>query len=251
MIFADRVQAGIETFRRLTAANPKNVYPANLLGKARVFPHAAMYRRAIVETLDARALDVLAEAPPIDVLVARPPALPAPAALLAGYVSYLLERRVHARVHPQWPRAIGFRGELYTMQQHAAAAPAAERADAIADLVLASSCTPPFTPIYRFGSRLSLDGGLVDNVPIFAVPEHCERTLVLLTRRYPPEKLHSGSQHAGEHVVAQPSEPIPVVKWDYTSPDKLAATFELGLRDGERFAKHETQSASWTSRRRA
>jgi hypothetical protein len=33
-----------------------------------------------------------------------------------------------------------------------------------------------------------------------------------------------------------PSEPVPIDKWDYTSPELVRRTYELGLRDGEAFA---------------
>jgi hypothetical protein len=39
---------------------------------------------------------------------------------------------------------------------------------------------------------------------------------------------------------AQPSRPIPVAKWDYTRPDLLQETYDLGRRDGERFEPDET-----------
>ena len=38
-------------------------------------------------------------------------------------------------------------------------------AESLADLILASSCTPPFTPVLSWKGRAVLDGGLIDNVP--------------------------------------------------------------------------------------
>ena len=102
-------------------------------------------------------------------------------------------------------------------------------AEALAGLILASSCTPPVTPFLRWGGRSVFDGGLVDNVPTFAVPAGCERALVLLTRRVPAEKLG----HDPRLRFVQPSRPITIAKWDYTRPDLLEETVELGRRDGE------------------
>ena len=102
---------------------------------------------------------------------------------------------------------------------------------ALADLVLASSCTPPFTPLLAQGGRPALDGGLTDNVPVAAVERADRPTLVLLARRYarlPP--------HAGRRYV-QPSAPVPVAAWDYTDARGIQAAFDLGRRDGEKFGR--------------
>lgn len=86
-------------------------------------------------------------------------------------------------------------------------------AEALADLVLASSCTPPFTPILHQAGRPALDGGVADNVSAGAVPE--AHTLVRLTRRY-----RSLPRHPSRTNV-RPSVPIPVSSWEYTDPRGL------------------------------
>ena len=60
--------------------------------------------------------------------------------------------------------------------------------------------------------------------------------LVLLTRRYSAEQLGRDPRLR----FVQPSRPIPIAKWDYTRPDLLQETYDLGRRDGERFDPGET-----------
>ena len=103
--------------------------------------------------------------------------------------------------------------------------------EALADLVLASSCTPPFTPALAHGGRPALDGGIADNVPAAAVDSDDGPTLVLLTRRYLRLPRHPA------RVYVQPSAPVPVSAWDYTDPEGLQAAFDLGRRDGEEFVR--------------
>ena len=103
--------------------------------------------------------------------------------------------------------------------------------DALADLVLASSCTPPFTPALTLGGRPALDGGIADNVPAAAVEADDGPTLVLLTRRFARLPVHPS------RTYVQPSAAIPVSAWDYTDPDAIQAAFDLGRRDGELYAK--------------
>jgi hypothetical protein len=86
--------------------------------------------------------------------------------------------------------------------------------------------------VYRRGQRPVLDGGLIDSAPLETIPAPPPPTLVLLTRRYAPEAI----PRVPGRVYVQPSEPVPVHKWDYTNPERVRATYDLGRRDGERFA---------------
>lgn len=101
----------------------------------------------------------------------------------------------------------------------------------LADLLLQSSCTPPFVTVMRRNGRATLDGGLVDNVPVQVVDDRSGDMLVLLTRPYPRERI---PQVSGRHYI-QPSQPIVIEKWDYTNPEGLQAAYDLGLADGKRF----------------
>jgi predicted acylesterase/phospholipase RssA len=125
-------------------------------------------------------------------------------------------------VHPSWGKKLGFRPFIFDARD-------CRSAEELADLILASSATPPFTPIGRFGGQALLDGGMVDNVPAFVA----ERTpsiklnVVLLTRPYPAQVL--GLRGARYYIA--PSEPVPVERWDYTRPERLGATIDMGERE--------------------
>jgi predicted acylesterase/phospholipase RssA len=107
----------------------------------------------------------------------------------------------------------------------------------LANLVLHSSCTPPITPFYDREGDLVFDGGIVDPVPVETAGS-AQRTLVLLTRTFPEDAL----PHRSDLIYVAPSQQIPVAKWDYTSPELVRRTFDLGQRDGERFARGSVQS---------
>jgi predicted acylesterase/phospholipase RssA len=108
-----------------------------------------------------------------------------------------------------------------------------ENAAQLADLILQSSCTPPFVPVlYRNGHPV-LDGGLIDNVPAVTVEDVGGRMLVLLSRCYAQDRIPAGNGR----IYVQPSEAPPISRWDYTNPDGLQKTFDLGCRDGEAFLK--------------
>jgi predicted acylesterase/phospholipase RssA len=106
-----------------------------------------------------------------------------------------------------------------------------ETPDELADLVIASSSTPPFTPVGNFRGRRLLDGGIIDNAPAFLV-ERCEgvtKNLVILTRPYPAgvTGVH------GTRLYIEPTAPIPIHRWDYRESADVEATLELGRRDAQ------------------
>ena len=108
-----------------------------------------------------------------------------------------------------------------------------EDPEELADLVVASSSTPPFTPIGQFRGSALLDGGICDNVPA-SIPERdpaVKRNLVILTRPYPDGVVGE----KGSRLYLQPSGPIPIERWDYTEKAGVEATLELGRADAERF----------------
>ncbi|MDX2170653.1 MAG: patatin-like phospholipase family protein [Deltaproteobacteria bacterium] len=226
-IFAGATEEMLAEFKARTAANPRNAYPLNLLRRAPVFPHAAIYRDTMLACLDAERVRRLHAGPEIRVLIARvPPWLGPRSGVALALCAYQLGQWRRAGLHQELGRQAGFTPEVYTLRDCRTPAE-------VAELILQSSCTPPFTPVLRRGGRPVLDGGLIDSVPVASLPPGTARTLVLLTKHCPPGSVPS---HNGRRYV-HPSQPVPVSKWDYTSPQRVQATYDLGRRDGERFAR--------------
>lgn len=191
-------------------------------------PHGAIYRDTILCAAAEGGLERVQQAAfPVLVLAAAfPRAMPAPLGAAVGLAAYNVEKRLRpAMVHPTFGRKIGFVPRLFDART-------CTSADELADLVLASSSTPPFTPIGSFRGEALLDGGMIDNVPAYAAEKvpGILRNVVLLTRPYPPRVLGEGGEHPHRLYVA-PSKPVPVERWDYTRPDLLDATIEMGERE--------------------
>jgi hypothetical protein len=135
-------------------------------------------------------------------------------------------------VHAVWGRRFGFRNEFVPVQ-------ACRTPEELAELILHASCTPPVMPFYRRDGWPVLDGGLVDNAPVEGV-EDARSTLVLLSRHVAPQAL----PRVAGRSYAYPSEPVPIDKWDYTSPERVRRTYDLGRRDGEAFAREYQSRAA-------
>ena len=132
-------------------------------------------------------------------------------AFALGLCAYAVERRLRPEsVHAELPRRVGF-------APLAVDARTCESPEELAALVLASSATPPITPVGRFRDGAYLDGGFVDNAPASLAEAHpgVARNLVLLTRHFPRLAAHAG----GARTYVAPSEPVPVKKWDYARQD--------------------------------
>ena len=143
--------------------------------------------------------------------------------------SYMLDKKLRNRVHPKYGQRLGFKPMVVS-------AKSLDHPEHLIDALLASACTPPFTPLYNHRGQPVLDGGVVDNVPLITLDKSEQNnTLVLTTRKYQNVPEINGITYL------QPSSEIPIVKWDYTSPEKLQAAFDLGVRDGETFLQRRSE----------
>ena len=228
LLYANDSRTALDYYRHALAGNRRNANWANLLRPGvPVFPHAGIYRRALHALLGGEHFRRLQrEAPEIRVQFSRlPRGLGPRSAVGLGLIGYNVEKYWRRPLHPSFGRWLGFRPEVVRVQE-------CRDDEDLVSLIIASSCTPPFTPIERRGGRPTLDGGLVDNVPVEAVDPEGGPTLVLVTRRYP--RRPAWFRHAGRLYV-QPSDKVPVASWDYTSPQRYELAYALGRRDGAAF----------------
>lgn len=225
LLFSRKTAFGLSYFKQATASNRRNFYPTRVLRGGKPFPHERIYRDAIEATIDVDALATLHAGPEFHIAMSALPRWLGPhAAMVTGMLAYDLEKRVRRPVHPTLGRALGFRPVFGSVR--ACATPGA-----LADLILASSATPPFTPVGRFDGHAVLDGGLVDNVPVQPLADQPGETLVLLSRCYP--RL----PNIARRTYVQPSKPVRISMWEYTDPQGLQDTFDLGRADAEAFMR--------------
>ncbi len=197
---------------------------SRLLRGERPAPQGEIYRDTMLTTFADGGLERIRAQPfPIYVLAASfPRLLPRSLSAALGIGLYSAERSVRRAPHPKLPGLIGF-------APVAVDARTCETPRELAELILASSATPPFTPIGVFRGQPLLDGGMVDNAPAFVAERHdaVQRSIVLLTRPYHPSVL--GVQ--GTRLYLAPTRPTPVGRWDYTQPHLLDETVAMGARE--------------------
>jgi predicted acylesterase/phospholipase RssA len=227
-IAAGRSEFLLEYFKKTTGENKKNFYPENFFSGKPMFPQNEMYRDAVITTLKGGYIRNVKSGPEIKILIARPPVwLGARTATIVGLGTYSIEKKLFFPVHSNLPTRLGYKAEVVSVKD-------CNTEEELVDLILQSSCTPPLVPILRRDNKVALDGGLVDNVPVSILDESEKKDVLLfLTRRYPEDKIPV----VPGWTYLQPSEDIPIVKWDYSNPDGLQKTFDLGRKDGEAFVE--------------
>jgi predicted acylesterase/phospholipase RssA len=231
MLYTNESRWVMDYYAHVLRDNTKNAYWGNLLRRESVFPHYRIYRQALLDIFGDR-FDELKQAPEIRIGVSHLPRwLGARSAVAAGIIAYNIEKYVRKTLHPTLGQALGFHPEFVTAQECASI-------DDLADLILQSSSTPPFTPILRRNGRPVLDGGMVDNVPVSALDASPGLVLVMVTRLYPRERMFVVPHGEQKRVYVQPSRKVPISSWDYTSPSQMQHAYDLGRADGHDFLEH-------------
>jgi len=199
------------------------------------WPVSLMYRSLIEAIIDEARLERLKQGPEILIGLARKPRrLPLALAIPLGIATYQIEKKWRSPVHPRGGRVLGFVPEFVRLQDLASPAE-------VSAALMASASVPPFMPVGRIGGMAAFDGGLVDNVPaepLIPIEEQGGRTLVILSRLY-----RAFPQMKGRTYI-QPSRPVPIGQFDITNPDGIRKAYEMGLKDGEAFARRMSRQHS-------
>ena len=222
-VLAGDFHAGFRYYKRALAANDSNIHLRNLLRDGPLFPHGSMYRDTLLASIDERTLTRLECGPEISILVSCPPAWASPGlALVLGMIATSIDDWRGECVHTSAGSRIGFRPMFLSARD-------CPTPEALADLIIASSCVPPLTPQARHNGAALFDGGFFSNIPAQTFAGTRGKTLILLTRRFSHLPAIAG------WTYVQPSQRIPVAAWDYTNVGAVQSTFDLGRRDAERF----------------
>ncbi len=224
-IVCRRLEFAVYCFKAAIESNKRNIGLTRIFTRDSAFPHAEIYRTALLQVFDQAAVNKLHAGPDIQILVTRTSAkLPRYSGLVIG-LSLCACRAFRTRQgYRRFEAQFGFSREFISVRNCNTPAE-------LADVILASSCSPPFTPWYSLHGRPVLDGGLSESVPLSGLPEKQGKTLVLLTAK------GTSTKHSPELVYAEPSEDFRISSWDYTDAGQIDYLYALGKKDGNSFLK--------------
>lgn len=208
----------------LYAGNPR-IFEWSGLSKLRLtFAHQHVYPAWVDSFLNATTLDRLRRSSSrLTVGLTRPARfLGLRGSVVAGTLSYLVDKYLWNSIHPRLPSLMGLRQDFMVLNS----CPDIESAQS---LLIAAASAPPIMSARPVGGAHAIDGGYTDNAPI-PPQSDAERssTLVLLTQHYP--KLPPLFMWSGR-TYWQPSQRIPVSTWDCTPKTTVREAYELGRRD--------------------
>jgi predicted acylesterase/phospholipase RssA len=224
---SERVDESYRYFLEITGQNRRNVYLRRLLSGASPFPHAGITRKALRFIMSEGGFARIRRGAPVHILMSyvgagRPPLRTG----LAALRTFELRSRagwVHGPATPEPGLGARIVRSVDAMDP-----------DQLLEWIFMASSTPPVTPVVRRGGRRYLDGALIDNAPVRALPESARRgrILVLLSSPYKVARRWLRLPEGGRILYLAPTDELPVQTWDYTSPEGVRATYELGQRDG-------------------
>ncbi len=224
-------------FCELTAKNKSNFHLDKLIRGKRPFPHETMYRQTIQENID---LEKLAR----QKTILRFNSLRFPKNLYPDHEPAKRNRVIFRMIAAyRKEEALYKKGIIRPILTSLAVAEGLQEvvftnsdfhdAGRVEDIILATSSAPPFVSLQQLDGEFYLDGGVYDNVPIRLLPE----VDLVIAVHYRPESrkvVEMLERDKGRRVFwVAPSREIPISMWDYTNPQGVKATFELGKRDGE------------------
>jgi len=188
-------------------------------GKTNFTPHQEMYRDVVDVTLDAEALERIADSPEYEIALAVPPkGLPLTLSAVIYGVFYKLDEAVRSTPHLRLPATAGLRDYRVDARQ-------AARQGQLIDLICAAATIPPVFDVPTWEGERVLDGGMLDKAPLPSKDEGS--TLVLLTSRY------SNCPGTQRRAYVQPSTEVAADKIDFADASKVTLTWEQGERDGK------------------
>ncbi|NVB42831.1 patatin-like phospholipase family protein [Pseudenhygromyxa sp. WMMC2535] len=224
---SERVDASLDFFVAATRQNQRNFYPGALLRGGRPFPHEAMLRRTMDFVLEDGGFERIQAGPPIHILLSYIAAGRSPwrTGLSAFRTFERRSRAGWAHGPAKLPPGMGM--------QVVSSVTAGSR-EQLVDWTLMSSSTPLVTRPQFQGGRRYVDGALVDNVPVRALPNAARagRVLALLTSPRKVARRPLRTVDGGLILYLHPAEELPASLWDYASPDRLLDLWAQGQREG-------------------
>jgi predicted acylesterase/phospholipase RssA len=223
-----RFDASFSSFLEAVAANHRNFYPSRVLRRERPFPHNVIYREAVRSLLREDGFARLREGPPVHILLSYVRAGQPFVATTFNAVQAFVDRRRRNILHGPVELPPGIGTEVVCSRE-------AIDVEQLIDWTLMSSTIPPITPIRRKAGRRYLDGGLIDNVPIRALPAQARgpgaKILCLVSHRVRVPREPVLGADGAEILYLAALDDLPVRVWDYTSAERVRAAIDLGRRN--------------------
>ncbi|MCO1335422.1 patatin-like phospholipase family protein [Microbulbifer sp. OS29] len=229
LMLMDRCREGADYFHSVCKKTEKNFYWNNSFRKDPIFPHFEIYKKGVHELFH-DSFEHLHQTSDLRIAVTYPPEwLPTPIALTLGLAIFYSNKHLFHNLHPMTALNLGFRQLFHPVRQ-------CKNSAEIEQLILSSCCAPPISPRLSLHGAEVLDGALVGNAPVAGLEAGNGRVLILDTGHFSNLPNCFSVQKGGQvWTYVQPSRPLPIGMWNFTNPNAMRHTLNIGLTDGNAF----------------
>jgi predicted acylesterase/phospholipase RssA len=231
-----RIAASLDQIVATARSNPRNFYPARALRGGPVFPHERLFRDSLRFVLDEGGFERVQVGAPVHILLSHVAA--GRSGLRAGLEAFGAFTRRERVGRPHGPASPPAGMSMQVVRSIDAKDP-----EQLTDWVLMSANTPVLSKTMRVGGRRYIDGALIDNVPVRALPDSAKAGPVLVLLSSPKKVARRPLQTAegGTILYLAPFDDTPVRTWDYSSGEAFQATIDAGRREGEVLRKRVSE----------
>jgi predicted patatin/cPLA2 family phospholipase len=232
-LISNAEEDAVEFFEEITRRNDSNFKISNLFFGEKVFPHESMYRRTIRYAMNWERI----KNSDSKVYIQTVKAIPKKEESIKSKfeIAKLIAETAQAFTRDERDKLAGIPCNRtqevlakWNMTDVIFTEKDFESPDILEQIIMNSSSIPPVVSLQNAKNEYYLDGGLTNNLVLEYFNQNIpkigiyyeDRTLIGKT----PEILN-------ETYLMKPSIPLPITSFDYTNPQGVRETFELGKKD--------------------
>ncbi len=234
-ILSETEEKSVEYIASLTRRNEKNFDLARIFRKQHPFPHENIYRRTIRYGLNFEKV----RTSPVKIYIQAIQAIPKQKDKLGDFINKakLISQTARAYILDEIDKEKGIESnrvqkivEKWNLKEIIYTNEDLNDEKVLEQIILNSSSVPPVVEFQSDKEAYFLDGGLTNNLllEVFPLQEkkigiYYEKTTII---GKDPKVLENT-------LLIYPSRPLKITSFDYTNPEGLIDTFELGRKDAE------------------
>lgn len=226
-------ETAVEFFEEITRRNDSNFKIRNLFFGEKVFPHESMYRRTIRYAMDWERIKNSSA----KIFIQTVRAIPKKDETIATKfeIAKLIAETAQAFTRDERDRNAGIPCnrtqevlKKWNMTDVIFTEKDFESPDILEQIIMNSSSIPPVVSLQNAKNEYYLDGGLTNNL----VLELFSKNLPKIGIHYEDTTLIGKDPDLlRDCYLIKPSEELPITSFDYTNPQGVRDTFELGKKD--------------------
>lgn len=234
-ILSETEEKSVEYIASLTRRNEKNFHLSRIFKKQRPFPHENMYRRTIRYGLNFSKVRNSS----VKIYIQAIEAIPKQKDKLGDFINKakLISQTARAYILDEIDKEKGLEAnrvrkivEKWNLKEVIYTNEDLNDERVLEQIILNSSSIPPVVGFQNDNQVYYLDGGLTNNLLLEVFPLYEKKIGIYYEKTTIVGKDPKVLENT---LLIYPSRPLKITSFDYTNPEGLIDTFELGRRDAE------------------